>query len=340
MDTSRKTLDLLVLGGTSWLGGVIVTVATGRGHRVTCLARGESGTPPEGATWVRADRTDPAAYDAVAEHDWDAVVDVSWQPDLVRSALRALRDRARHWVYVSSGSVYADDTTPGTGEESALRPAHEGTGPVGVELYGPAKVACEEACLSSLGAGMVLVARAGLIAGYGDRSDRLGYWPARVARAGDGEPVLVPPRGAPAQVVDVEDLAGWLVLAAEGRTAGVFNAVGDVVTVGAVLEASVAAAGRSPRFVEADDEWLAERGVEPWMGEESLPLWLPGAAYAGFSTRRNEAARAAGLRLRPLADTVEAALRWERERGLDRDRRAGLTPRRERRLLSELLALP
>lgn len=336
VDTSRKTLDLLVLGGTSWLGGRVAAVATERGHRVSCLARGESGTPPEGVTWVRADRTAPAAYDRVAERDWDAVVDVSWQPDLVRSALRALQDRARHWVYVSSGSVYADDTTPGTGEEATLLPAHEGTGPVGVEDYGAAKVACEQACLSALGPDRVLVARAGLIGGYGDRSDRLGYWPARVARAGDGDPVLVPPREAPVQVVDVEDLALWLVVAAEERTAGVFNVVGDVTTVGAVLEASVAAAGRSPRFVETDDEWLAAHDVEPWMGEESLPLWLPRDAYAGFSTRSNEAARRAGLRLRPLAATVEAALRWERACSLERDRRAGLTPRREQELLADL----
>ncbi len=336
VDTSRKALDLLVLGGTSWLGGRIAAVATERGHRVSCLARGDSGTPPGGVTWVRADRTAPAAYDGVAERDWDAVVDVSWQPDLVRSALLALRDRARHWVYVSSGSVYADDTTPGTGEEATLLPAHEGTGPVGVGDYGPAKVACEQACLSTLGQERVLVARAGLIGGYGDRSDRLGYWPARVARAGDGDAVLVPPREAPVQVVDVEDLALWLVVTAEERTAGVFNVVGDVTSVGAVLEASVAAAGRSPRFVETGDEWLAAHDVEPWMGEESLPLWLPRDAYAGFSTRSNEAARHAGLRLRPLAATVEAALRWERERGLERDRRAGLTPRRERELLAEL----
>ena len=122
----------------------------------------------------------------------------------------------------------------------------------------------------------VLVARAGLIGGYGDRSDRLGYWPARVARAGDGEPVLVPPREAPVQVIDVEDLARWLVRGGRGadRRAS-FNAVGDVTTVGAVLEACVAAAGRTPRFVETDDEWLAAHDVEPWMGEESLPLWLP-----------------------------------------------------------------
>ena len=178
--------------------------------------------------------------------------------------------------------------------------------------------------------------RAGLIAGYGDRSDRLGYWPARVARAEDGEPVLVPPTDAPVQVIDVEDLAEWLVRVAEGQVAGVVNAVGDTTTVADVLAACVEASSRTPRFVAADDAWLTEQGVAPWAGEQSLPLWLPQPAYAGFMTRRNDAAHRSGLRLRPVRDTVAAALEWERSSGLDRDRRAGLTPDRERELLARL----
>lgn len=51
-------------------------------------------------------------------------------------------------------------------------------------------------------------------------------------------------------------------------------------------------------------------------------------------TRRNDAARAAGLALRPVGDTVSAALAWERERGLERDRRAGLTPPHEAELVA------
>ena len=339
VDTSRKTLDLLVLGGTSWLGGRIAAVAAERGHRVSCLARGDSGTPPEGVTWVRADRTDPAAYDGVAERDWDAVVDVSWQPDLVRSALRALRDRAGHWVYVSSGSVYADDSTPGTGEEATLLPAHEGTGPVGVEDYGAAKVACEQACLSTLGPDRVLVARAGLIGGYGDRSDRLGYWPARVARAGDGDPVLVPPRDAPVQVIDVEDLArlaGGGGRAADRRRVqrggGRHDGRRGPGGIGGGRRTLTALRGDRRRVARRPGRGAVDgRGVAAALAAASRPT---PASAPGATT----AARRAGLRLRPLAATVEAALRWERERGLERDRRAGLTSRRERELLAELVS--
>ena len=97
-------LDLLVLGGTSWVGGVVARTALARGHRVTCLARGEAGDPPAGVTWVRADREQPGAYDEVVGARWDAVVEVSWQPELVRGALKALSGVVGHWVYVSSGS--------------------------------------------------------------------------------------------------------------------------------------------------------------------------------------------------------------------------------------------
>jgi 2'-hydroxyisoflavone reductase len=335
--TQPTHLDLLVLGGTSWLGGAVARHAAARGHRVTCLARGEAGEPPTGVRWERADRSRTGAYDTVSTQRWDAVVDVSWQPDFVRAALEALAATTSHWVYVSSSSVYTDDVTSGQAEDAPVHEAYSGTGPVDWDVYGPAKIACERAGLEAFGAEQVLIARAGLIGGYGDRSDRLGYWPARVARAADGEPVLVGRREAPVQVVDVEDLASWLVSAAERRTAGIFNAVGDVTTFAAVLEACVEAARRSPRFVEATDAWLIDAEVEPWAGTESLPLWLPREEYAGFMTRSNDAARSAGLTLTPLADTVGAALRWEREQGLDRDRRAGLTPGHEAELLRRLL---
>jgi nucleoside-diphosphate-sugar epimerase len=334
LPSSSPALDLLVLGGTSWLGGAVARTALERGHRVTCLARGEAGTPPDGVAWVRADRSTVTAYDEVADRDWDAVVDVSWQPDFVRSALTALGHRTGHWVYVSSCSVYSDDSTPHTGEDAAVHPPHEGSGPVSMEQYGPAKVACEQACLDTMGADHTAVARAGLIAGYGDRSDRLGYWPARIDRAAEGEPVLVPPRDTPLQVIDVEDLAQWLVHLAEHRTSGVFNALGDVTTFGAVLDASADATGHHPSFVERSHTWLAEQGVAPWSGPGSLAVWLPQPEYAGFMTRHNDAARAAGLVLRPVADTVADSLRWERESGVDRDRHAGLTPARERELLA------
>lgn len=332
--STRTPLAVLVLGGTSWLGGAVARQARDRGHTVTCLARGSSGPAPAGVELVVADRDDPAAYGPVAGRSWDCVVDVARQPRQVRGALDSLAGVARHWVFVSTISVYAGDDAPGADEDAALHPAWVGEGPAPDEEYGPAKVACEEAVLGSRPD--ALVARAGLIVGYGDRSDRFGYWPARFARADDAETVLVPPLDAWCQVVDVEDLAGWLLRCGEEGRGGVANAVGEPVRLADTLTACAEAAGTNPRPVEAGDAWLLDQQVAPWAGPESLPLWLPAEGYAGFMTRSTLAARDAGLATRPLVDTARAALVWERERGLDRSRKAGLSPERERALLAKL----
>lgn len=237
---------LLVLGGTSWLGGALAALAVGRGHHVTCLARGESGTVPAGATHVRADRWSPGAYRGVSNQDWDAVLDVSWQPELVRAALTALAPHSRHWVYVSSISAYADHATPDADESAALLDAWRGSGEAGVEAYPSAKVSCETSCRALVAHDQLLIARAGLIVGYGDRSDRFGYWPTRFARASDGDEVLAPPPGMAVQVVDVVDLACWLLDAAERRLAGTLDAVGPAVTFTDVLAACADVTGVDP----------------------------------------------------------------------------------------------
>jgi nucleoside-diphosphate-sugar epimerase len=336
--TAKK---ILILGGTSWLGGAVAELALRHGHEVTCLARGESGSAPDGVRFVTADRWKDGAYDEVAGEGWDCVLDVSWQPVLVRGAVEALAGRAAHWVYVSSCSVYSDDSRPGRDESDTLHPAWTGTGKATIDDYGPAKVACESACLDGVGADRAFICRPGLIAGYGDRSDRYGYWPARVDRTSDADPaVLVPPLTAAVQVVDVVDLAAWTVRVIEEGTTGVFNAVGDVYTMADVIRVCADATGKTPTCSEADDAWLAAHEVEPWMGEESLPLWLPPDDYAGFMTRTNDAAKAVGLELSSLAATTLRSLDWEREAGLDRDRGAGLTPAREKALLQDLGRTP
>src|SRR5664279_1202840 len=114
----------LVLGGTSWVGGQIAQEAVARGHDVTCLARGESGASPRGAAFVEADRSGPAAYNSVADREWDVVIDVSRQPGQVRSAVAALGAAARQWTFVSTSSVYADQSVALT-EDSPLLPALE-----------------------------------------------------------------------------------------------------------------------------------------------------------------------------------------------------------------------
>ena len=204
---------VLVLGGTNWLGREIAARLVEQGDSVTCLARGSSGGAPAGAALVAADRTQPGAYDAVASRGWDEVIELSWDPLLVGTALEVLSARAAHWTLVSSVSVYATDADAGADEgASTVEPADPAD-------YGHAKAAAERSSALALG-DRLLVVRPGLIAGPGDPSDRFGYWVGRLALAGD-DPVLMPdPDTVAVQAVDVRDLADWIVLAGRNRLTG------------------------------------------------------------------------------------------------------------------------
>ena len=317
---------VLVLGGTGWLSGRIARRWRDAGAEVICLARGER-PAPDGTVLLRGDRDDPRVYEQLAEQSWDEVVDVSSRADHVAATVEALGDRAHHWTYVSSMSVYSDDVADGLDESGVrLAPAQPGD----EYDYGAQKVAAEDAVVT-LG-DRALIVRPGLIVGAGDPSDRFGYWAAAFARAGI-EPVLVPElAGRVAQVIDVDDLADFL---AAARRSGIMNAIGEVHPLAELLSRVRAAAGHSGELLEAGDEWLEAHDVQYWMGERSLPLWLP-ADMPGFMRRDNSAYRAAGGSLRPLDETIRVVLDDERARGLDRERRAGLSRDDEVALIDQL----
>jgi 2'-hydroxyisoflavone reductase len=328
---------MLILGGTGWLGGEIAGTAVRQGHDVTCLARGTSGSVPAGAAFVRADRDDPSGLAPAVDGHWDAVLDVSRQPGQVRRAVAALQPVSDRFVFVSSGSVYADHATPKQDEDGPLLPALEGDVMESMQTYGEAKVASEQHVRMGFGPERSLIARVGLIAGPGDVSDRTGYWPLRFARpAGADGSVLIPDSTTPVQLIDVRDLARWLVESATARTSGTFDVTGPPTPLDEVLRAARAVAGHTGPVVSVGSPWLVEHGVDTWMGPRSLPLWLADDPdWAGFGDRDGARARAAGLRTRPLEQTLADTLAWELTRAPDRPRNAGLTVAEEQTLLAE-----
>lgn len=327
--------DVLILGGTGWLGGRVATAWLDAGASVTCLARGARDAP-YGGRLVRADRTAPGAYDEVRTRDWDEVVDVSSRAAHVAAAAGALRESARHFTYVSSVSVYARDDEPGADERAALADPADPADPGADGDYAGQKSAAEDAVRAAFGHRGAIV-RPGLIVGPGDPTDRFGYWPARFTLAG-AEPVLVPDEpDARVQVIDVDDLAAFIVAIGRAGFTGAVNAVGASVPLGEVLRLAREASGHTGDLVAASPEALLAHGVGYWAGPRSLPLWLPAEA-TGFATRSNATYRLLGGALRPLDETIARTLDDERSRGLDRARAAGLIRGEEIELIAALRA--
>lgn len=320
--------NVLVLGGTAWLGSEIVRQLIVSGDKVTCLARGDSGQPPAGAVFVQADRTTSDAYKAVADRAWDEVIELSYDPAFVSGAIKALSETAQHWTLVSSVSVYATNTDPDADESAPL------LDPVDLEDYGQAKVAAEFASHEALG-NRLLIVRPGLIAGPGDGSDRFSYWVSRFALAGS-EPVLTPlPEGRLVQVIDVQDLAAFITSAGRNGVTGFINATGDQHPLADVLNLSAEISGFTGIMISAGDEWLLEHDVRFWAGPRSLPLWLPLADIA-FAQRDNTAFHTAGGKLMDLERTIRRILDEEVNLGLDRERRSGLSRTEELQLLEQV----
>jgi len=312
----------LVLGGTGWLGRAIVRDLIAEGADVTCLARGDSGDVPGGARLIKVDRRAAGAYESV-RGEWDEVIELSYEPDLVGPALDVLADGAAHWTLVSTVSVYASNDEPDADESASL------VEPVDLSEYADAKVAAERSSAARVGS-RLLIARPGLIVGAGDPSDRFGYWPARLSRGG---PILVPmSEGRSVQVIDVGDLAAWIGGVGRAGSTGVVNAVGEVVAMGEFFRSVISVTGYDGELVEVEDEVLLAQDVHYWAGPRSLPLWLP-LSDASFARRSAQAFQETGGRTRSLEVTVTEVLADEVSRGVDRPRRSGLSAFEERTVL-------
>ncbi|QMU79375.1 NAD-dependent epimerase/dehydratase family protein [Streptacidiphilus sp. PB12-B1b] len=326
-------MRLLLLGGTEFVGRAVVDEGLARGWEVTAFNRGRQEQAP-GATALRGDRTAADGLSALATGEWDVVVDTwSGAPSAVRDAARLLAGRAGHYVYVSSRSVYAFPAPAGLGEDG---PLVDGSPDDGEVEYAEAKRGGELAAIAAFGE-RALLARAGLILGPRENVGRLPWWLRRIERGG---PVLAPgPRGLPLQYVDARDLAAWVLDAAGRGLGGAYNVVSPPghATMGELLESCVRVTGSGAELRWTDPEPILAAGVEPWT---DLPVWIPpGELYDALHQGDVGKAVGAGLRCRPVAETVADTWRWLRESDAPPPaprhgrRPPGLEPEREAELL-------
>jgi len=333
--------SILVLGGTNFLGPAVVESALARGHRVTLFNRGR--TNPELFPQVeklRGDR-DPKKGDGLAALEgrkFDAVIDdCGYYPRMVRASAELLGPNVAHYVFVSSISAYAKLDVPDSDETAPVAKLADETVETmgeGYANYGGLKALCEKAAETAC-PGRTAVVRPGYIVGPNDPTDRFTYFPVRASKGGE---MLAP--GAPSdpiQVIDARDLGAFMVTLVEKGIAGVFNAVGPdrKLSMGEVLDSCKRAARSGVRFTWVPADFLKKEGES---GEGTIPIWAPPEGEtAGVHSCGNARAVKAGLRFRPIDDTVRDTLAWfetlppERRANL----KAGLSLEREKEILAK-----
>lgn len=325
-------MNILILGGTRFLGRTLVRSAQARGHKITLFNRGISNPNlyPD-VEHITGDRK--VDLSGLENGRWDAVIDTcGYEPAFVRSSAELLSARANLYAFISSISVYADVSHPGVDETAPVERLPEGAAETfNMENYGALKALCEQAAEQAM-PGRVLTIRPGLIVGEFDPTDRFTYWPWRVAQGGE---VLAPGRPAHlTQFIDVRDLADWTIRMVEKGAVGCYNATGpqEPLTMEALLETSRRVSSSSARLTWVPEAFLLKNGVEPW---SDLPLYLPDSDpdQAGSDQVSIQKALAAGLTFLPLEDTLQSTLDWAKSFPADHPWRAGLTREREAELL-------
>jgi 2'-hydroxyisoflavone reductase len=309
-------MKLLVIGGTSFLGRATVVDALGRGWSVTTLNRGRSAPDVEGVEALRGDRDDDAALTQLDGRAFDVVVDTcGFVPRVVGKSAAALASSGAHYVFVSS--ISATPTWPGRPTPEGLdgQPCAADAGPDDGD-YGVLKAGCERAVTEVFGERST-IARSGLLIGPHENVGRLPAWLARIARGGE---VLAP--GDPdvtMQLIDARDLAAFMLDCGEQKTPGTFNATAPTgnATMRSWLADCVTATGSDARLTWVPDDVLLAHELEPWT---ELPLWMPRGQEGEDNGDHvwdadTSLTVAAGMRNRPVRDTVADTWAWMQDGG-------------------------
>src|SRR5882757_701628 len=338
----QKPLRILILGGTGFTGPHQVRYALSRGHQITLFNRGKQPHEWPGAVEELMGDRNTGDLRALAGREWDVCIDnPTTLPFWVRDAGRVLHGKVKHYIFVSTISVYADNLRPA--DESAPVANYSGKDAMAEtleslrangELYGPLKALSEKEAEKQF-PGKATIIRPGLIVGPGDETDRFTYWPVRLARGGE---VLAPGDGSdPVQIIDARDLAEWTIRMAEARTLGTFNATGPEhsLLMRGMLTGIAAAIHADVKPIWVPTDFLESEKVEAW---GDMPVWVPARGEtAGFAKRSIAKALAAGLTFRPLDTTAAETLTWFKQQPAERQAklRAGVTAAREEGVLSK-----
>jgi 2'-hydroxyisoflavone reductase len=312
-----KSLNLLIIGGTGFTGPEQVEYALARGHKVTLLNRNKrrpdlfKGSVDQLVGDLSAD------VSVLKGRSFDAVLDIpTTYPFWVRNVAQYLKGHVGHYVFISTVSVYLDNSKPGMDETDATTPMDKAIDPYSLDpsyrasQYAPFKTFCERLVQETYPVSTII--RPGLIVGPLDPSDRFTYWPSRIDRGGE---VLAP--GDPndrVQFIDSRDLAQWTIRMIEQREAGVFNALGPgaPLSISEMLYGIKAVTTAGAQFTWVGAEFLQQQKIEEW---KDMPVWVnPHGDGAGFHFRTNAKAISKGLTFRPLAETALDTLEWNKTR--------------------------
>ena len=334
-----KTLKVLILGGTGFIGPHFVDALTAGGHKITLFNRGKR--DPEvkpGIEQLLGDRN--GQIDTLKGRDWDVVIDNSgYTPGQVKATAELLKEHVRRYIFISSIAVYADFAKAGVDEDYKLVELKDPTTEVvNGETYGGLKVLCEKVIETTYGKRATII-RPTYIAGPGDHTDRFTYWPVRVSKGGK---MLAPGTPSdPFQYIDVRDLAGFIRTCVEKDVNGKFNLCGPqgAVTMGSLLDEAKRITKADTTFVWATAEFLEANEI---IGEKAkgnfMPIWQPPKGdEAGLLLVSPARAVKKGLKFRSLETTIRDTLEWQKKRPEDEQvLKAGLTMQREAELLAIL----
>jgi 2'-hydroxyisoflavone reductase len=344
MPMTARSLDVLILGGTGFTGPEQVEYALARGHRVTLFNRNK--TRPDffkgKVEQLVGDLNDDVS--ALKGRKFDVVIDnPTTLPAWVRNAAKHLAGNTRHYIFISTQDVYADDSRVWADETDVLKPLPAGLDAYAVapdaarRNYGPLKAQSEREVAKQY-PGINTIIRPCLIVGPLDRTDRFTYWPVRIERGGE---VLAPGNPTdPAQIIDARDVAEWTVRLAESREFGTFNAMGPkgLFTMADLLYGIKATTTAPTTFTWVPAEFLRDQRISQW---RNMPVWFsPEGDRAGISAKSNDRAISKGLTFRPLAVTARETLVWHKTRpeaeqqALADGKTSGISAAREAEVLS------